>query len=352
MEDKNIRDEKLEKTESFDALLRSALLETAREEARAEERLKEEIPAMPASLSDKISQLIAEDREKAEASEEKKEEDIIPFRRKRSRFSALANAAAVLIVGGAVFYGADLLFEGNVSGSSTAMVAEVSAPEEGSMETAAMPEAAAASPELRSNMAREAEAAPEAAAAEAEGTDEASGMPKAAAYDIGAAPEAGASENASEGPGALMEDSISEENAVMGAGIANPMEDKDSADQIEAELGLSMDIYPEASVTGYYVISGSIGQISYVTADGISCTYRVGAQDLGDISGVYYDLYGEGSVETNGTSINLGMADISDGKKAILLSWTYEEGSYSLYMEGCGDRDRALEEAERLMELL
>lgn len=350
MEDKNIRDEKQEKTESFDALLRSALLETAREEARADAELKDEIPAMPASLSDKISQLIAEDREKTEASEEKKEEDIIPFRRKRSRFSMLANAAAVLIVGGAVFYGADILFEGNVSGSSTAMVAEVSVPEEGSMETAAMPEAAAAAPELRSNMAREAEAAPEAAAAE--GTDEASGVPKAAAYDIGAAPEAGVSGDTSEGPGASMEDSISEENAVMGAGIANPMEDKESADQIEAELGLSMDIYPEASVIGYYVISGSIGQISYVTADGISCTYRVGAKDLGDISGVYYDLYGEESVETNGTSINLGIADISDGKKAILLSWTYEEGSYSLYMEGCEDRDRALEEAERLMELL
>ena len=51
-------------------------------------------------------------------------------------------------------------------------------------------------------------------------------------------------------------------------------------------------------------------------------------------------------MDVDGVEVELGFADISEDVRAALLSWEQDGCSYSLFMEGCSDRDMALSEAE------
>ena len=153
--------------------------------------------------------------------------------------------------------------------------------------------------------------------------------------EIGVAPEAAANAQADVGP--------------VAASVANPMQEVAAPSDIEAELGVIMKAPEDAEDLRCYVISGRIGQLSYSLPDGTACTYRGAAGTSEDISGVYYDIYEEETVDVDGIEVELGFADISEDVRAALLRWEQDGCSYSLFMEGCSDRDMALSEAEELI---
>lgn len=364
MKDKNDMID-LKEERDFEALLRSALLETTREELRADEdRLRDaDIPPVPESLMSRINVLIAEDtgsRTMSQGTEnegagagisgdtvsgprgssedrpgDERKGSIISLAGRRLRSRSLASAAATVILAGAAIYGAGSVLQGGVGVSgSTAMVAEMAegAAEEtaAARELEAMPETAAAA----------ADAAPAPAALQE--SPESAGTFKMRTADteeaeIGVAPEAAANAQADAGP--------------VAASVANPMQEVAAPSDIEDELGVIMEAPEDAEDLRCYVISGKIGQLSYSLSDGTVCTYRGAADVSEDISGVYYDIYEEETVDVDGIEVELGFADISEDVRAALLRWEQDGCSYSLFMEGCSDRDAALSEAEELIRI-
>ncbi len=340
MKDKNDMID-LKEERNFEALLRSALLETAREELRAdEESLRDaDIPPVPESLTSRINALIAEDTVSGPsgASEDRPRDErkgsIISLAGRRLSSRSLASAAATVILAGAAIYGAGSVLQGGVGVSgSTAMVAEMA---EGAVEETAAVRELGAVPETA---AAAADAAPAPAALQE--SPESAGTFKMRTADteeaeIGVAPEAAANAQADAGP--------------VAASVANPMQEVAAPSDIEAELGVIMKAPEDVEDLRCYVISGRIGQLSYSLSDGTACTYRGTAGVSEDISGVYYDIYEEETVDVDGVEVKLGFADISEDVRAALLSWEQDGCSYSLFMEGCSDRDVALSEAEELI---
>ena len=132
-------------------------------------------------------------------------------------------------------------------------------------------------------------------------------------------------------------------------GIANPMKEVASISDIEAELAISMQEPKGASELRYYVIGGSVGEISYTSASGYDCTYRASRDAKEDISGIYYELKDKEELEINGSMAELAFADETAEKRSALIKWELDGVSYSLYMEGCSDRDSAVAEASGLI---
>ena len=130
MKDKNDMID-LKEERDFEALLRSALLETTREELRAdEESLRDaDIPPVPESLTSRINALIAEDTVSglSGASEDRPRDErkgsIISLAGRRLSSRSLASAAATVILAGAAIYGAGSVLQGGVgvSGSTATL---------------------------------------------------------------------------------------------------------------------------------------------------------------------------------------------------------------------------------------
>lgn len=379
---KNDMDHKLIK-EDFDSLLESALLLNVKKEQEREEKdgaLTGSCPEMPESLRLSLAELIKEDGRKRTEAEDKKivslksvsaetekvrtenheetsgkaeppkaapEEQehrqseshgkILSLFGQRLSARALANAAAVLAVAGIAIYGAGGRLA--MRSESTGTVAEV-AKIEAARSAAKMAETAADGPAAKMDDSGAVGPAANAAAAPDMEADTASGMDEDGEAAAGAM--------------APLSKAASEEASPEAASIANPMRAMDSEEELQSELGIRIAAPSDASDKSFYIIADAVAEIDYTDTDGMSCTYRASAGEGQDISGIYYELRDEEELDIEGVSVSLGFADISEAEtaSAALLEWSMEGSSYSLWIEGCENRDEAAAAVSELIGLI
>lgn len=407
-------DEKYMTEQGFDELLKAALMKSVKAETEDMESSSEtpKMPdGLKTRIAELIREDSArETAQEAQGTEDidTKVIELDHFRKRGFRFrpqSVAAAAAFVIVAGIAIYGGRSLVIE---SGSGTAAmdvaaaaaveetaaarrIPEEVAPDAAPMEKADALERAAAPAAMQENgaaaegitedpgpeedgamdISEEAEAfmAPAAASYKAESpelSEEASGASayQAAAdgreavgtsmYQAAADGQEASGASAYQVAADSQEAAAAETQAAADAGVAqaavpNPMAEKTSLSEIEAELSIDMSEPEGASDIRYYVIAGSTGQISYVSSEGYDCTYRAAKPAGADISGIYYELQDQEELEIEGVSLSLGFAETEAGASA-LLRWDLEDTSYSLYMEGCGDREAAIQEASKLLD--
>lgn len=406
---KNDMDHKLIK-EDFDSLLESALLLNVKKEQEREEKdeaLTGSCPEMPESLRLSLAELIKEDGRKRTEAEDKKivslksvsaetekvrtenheetsgkaetpkaapEEqenrqsknhgNILSLFGQRLSARALANAAAVLAVAGIAIYGAGGRLA--MRSESTGTVAEVAKIEAAS---APLEETAAAAPEAAADEAgpmaaayslpmEEEGIAPRAASAAAPEDDAVTGPAAnaAAAPDMEADTASDMDEGGEAAAGAMapLSKAASEEASPEAASVVNPMRSAASEEELETELGIRIAVPSDASDKSFCIIADTVAEIDYTDTDGRSCTYRASAGEGQDISGIYYELRDEEELDIEGVSVSLGFADISEAEtaSAALLEWSMEGSSYSLWIEGCENRDEAAAAVSELIGLI
>lgn len=302
-------------------------------------------------------------------------EKILSLFGRRLSARALANAAAVLVVAGIAIYGAGGLAMRSESTGTVAEAAKVEAASASVEETAAAPEAAAeeAGPMAAAYslpMEKEEGMAPRAASTAAPEGDAVTGSAAkmddsgvagptangAAAPDMEADMASGMDEGGEAAAGAMAPASKadSEEASPEAASVANPMRSAASEEELQTELGIRIAAPSDASDKSFYIITNKVAQIDYTDTDGRSCTYRASAGEGQDISGIYYELRDEEELDIEGVSVSLGFADISEPEtaSAALLEWSMDGSSYSLWIEGCENRDEAAAEASELIGLI
>lgn len=314
--------------------------------------------------------------EEQENRQSKNHGNILSLFGQRLSARALANAAAVLAVAGIAIYGAGGRLA--MRSESTGTVAEVAKIEAAS---APLEETAAAAPEAAADEAgpmaaayslpmEEEGIAPRAASAAAPEDDAVTG-PAAKMDDSGAVgPAANAAAapdmeadtasdmdeggEAAAGAMAPLSKAASEEASPEAASVVNPMRSAASEEELETELGIRIAAPSDASDKSFYIIADAVAEIDYTDTDGMSCTYRASAGEGQDISGIYYELRDEEELDIEGVSVSLGFADISEAEtaSAALLEWSMEGSSYSLWIEGCENRDEAAAAVSELIGLI
>lgn len=121
-------------------------------------------------------------------------------------------------------------------------------------------------------------------------------------------------------------------------GVANPVEELESVDQIKDQTGIEMVDVKDVKNKTYSVIKGDvmIGQIQFTYKDA-DFTYRA-AETEGDISGVYADFDGE--IKAAGDAVSKNQKPVSISGSELYSRWFDDNGvQYSLYSAGAVKAD-------------